>query len=183
MAEPGTLRSILIQLETSWHELSLVATDLVGRLTALLREPFLGQPGWMWLAFLAVAVFLLAFDLGIVNRRQRARSASRKPGPVAVLRRCGRGVRRLDLVVDGRAQGPGLPDELPRREEPGTRQCLRHGDDLRSARDRREREQRRVLFWGILGVIVLRVAMIGLGAGAGRPATPGRLTSSRWAWS
>ena len=30
---------------------------------------FLGKPVWVWLSFLSIVLALLAFDLGILNRR------------------------------------------------------------------------------------------------------------------
>jgi TerC family integral membrane protein len=38
---------------------------------AFLTEPFLGQPTWAWLVFAAVVVALLVFDLGVLHRKQR----------------------------------------------------------------------------------------------------------------
>ena len=38
---------------------------------AFLSEPFLGQPTWAWLAFVAIVVALLVFDLGVLHRKQR----------------------------------------------------------------------------------------------------------------
>ena len=37
----------------------------------LLVSGFLGKPVWMWAAFIAVVLLLLAFDLGILNRNDR----------------------------------------------------------------------------------------------------------------
>ena len=37
----------------------------------VLAAPLLGTPLWMWLAFLAVVVLLLLFDLGVLHRSQR----------------------------------------------------------------------------------------------------------------
>jgi tellurite resistance protein TerC len=36
----------------------------------LLME-WLGKPVWMWTAFLSLVVFLLAFDLGVLNRKDK----------------------------------------------------------------------------------------------------------------
>jgi tellurite resistance protein TerC len=41
-------------------------------LTGILASGFLGQPAWLWLAFLGIVALLLAFDLGILNRHDRA---------------------------------------------------------------------------------------------------------------
>lgn len=41
-------------------------------LTGILASDFLGQATWLWLAFLGIVALLLAFDLGILNRHDRA---------------------------------------------------------------------------------------------------------------
>ena len=38
----------------------------------LLNAPFMGKPAWLWLSFLAVVVILLALDLGVLHRKERA---------------------------------------------------------------------------------------------------------------
>ena len=38
---------------------------------AFFTEPFLGQPGWAWLLFGAIVVALLVFDLGVLHRKER----------------------------------------------------------------------------------------------------------------
>ena len=43
-------------------------------LDPLLHADVLGRPAWLWLAFLAIVVALLAFDLGILHRGDRAMS-------------------------------------------------------------------------------------------------------------
>lgn len=37
-------------------------------MTELLLTPFLGEPLWLWFAFLALVLVLLVFDLGVLNR-------------------------------------------------------------------------------------------------------------------
>ncbi len=39
-------------------------------LHAFLATPFLGTPYWFWLAFLAIVLALLVFDLGVLHRDQ-----------------------------------------------------------------------------------------------------------------
>lgn len=34
----------------------------------LLTSDFLGKPAWVWLAFVAIVVALLAFDLGVLHK-------------------------------------------------------------------------------------------------------------------
>jgi tellurite resistance protein TerC len=40
-------------------------------LDSVLFGQFLGKPGWMWLAFLAIVTLLLVFDLGVLHREHR----------------------------------------------------------------------------------------------------------------
>ena len=35
----------------------------------LLYTLFLGKPLWMWLSFLTIVILLLAFDLGVLNKK------------------------------------------------------------------------------------------------------------------
>ena len=37
----------------------------------LLLILFLGKPLWMWLLFILLVVALLAFDLGVLNKKER----------------------------------------------------------------------------------------------------------------
>ena len=124
---------------------------------------FLGQPLWMWLAFLGLIVALLALDLGVFHRGNREIGVRESLllsgfyitlglafggfvwltiGPAAGLEYVTGFVVEKSLAMDNIfviAMIFGffaIPREL----------------------------QHRVLFWGILGVIVLRAIMIGFGA-------------------
>jgi len=124
---------------------------------------FLGQPLWMWLAFLGLIVVLLALDLGVFHRGNREIGVRESLllsgfyitlglafggfvwltiGPTAGLEYVTGFVVEKSLAMDNIfviAMIFGffaIPREL----------------------------QHRVLFWGILGVIVLRAIMIGFGA-------------------
>jgi len=124
---------------------------------------FLGKPLWMWLAFLTVVVVLLAFDLGVLHRGNREI-----------------GVRESLLLsafymVLGLAFGGFVWMQLG--SQAGVEYLTGFVVEKSLAMDNvfviamifgyfaipRE-YQHRVLFWGILGVIVLRAIMIGLGA-------------------
>ena len=48
-------------------------------LIALLQGPFLGQAVWLWLLFLGVVLTLLAFDLGVLHRDDRAIGVRESP--------------------------------------------------------------------------------------------------------
>lgn len=45
-------------------------------MTDILTHIFFGQPVWMWLAFLALVLVLLVFDLGVLNRQGRELSVA-----------------------------------------------------------------------------------------------------------
>ncbi|MBB3980875.1 tellurite resistance protein TerC [Sphingobium fontiphilum] len=124
---------------------------------------WLGKPAWMWLAFIAVIITLLVLDLGVVNRKDHEI-----------------GVREsLKLsafyIFVGLAFGGWVAWEMGR--EAGVAYLTGFVVEKSLALDNvfviamifaafgvpRE-YQHRVLFWGILGVIVLRAVMIGLGA-------------------
>ena len=125
--------------------------------------PFLGQAVWLWLVFFTVVVALLAFDLGVLHKDDHAigigESLRLSAGyiGVAVLFGCWlwwqlgaeRGIEYFTGFVIEKSLSMdnvfviamifsffAIPREY----------------------------QHRVLFWGILGVIVLRALMIGLGA-------------------
>ena len=132
-------------------------------MTDFLLMPFLGQAVWLWLVFVTVVVALLAFDLGVLHKDDHAigigESLRLSAGyiGVAVLFGCWLwwqlGAERGIEYFTGFVIEKSLPMDnvfviamifsffaIPREY------------------------QHRVLFWGILGVIVLRALMIGLGA-------------------
>lgn len=124
---------------------------------------FLGKPVWMWLAFLGLVVVLLVFDLGVLHR-----------GAKEI------GVRESLLlssfyIVLGLAFGGFV--WLQVGPQAGIEYLTGFVIEKSLAMDNvfviamifgyfaiPRAYQHRVLFWGILGVIVLRAAMIGLGA-------------------
>jgi tellurite resistance protein TerC len=124
---------------------------------------FLGKPVWMWLAFMGIVVVLLALDLGVLHRKQReigvGESLTLTAGYVAL------GVAFGGWVWWYMGEGAGLAyltgfvvekslamDNVFVIAMIFTFFAVPRG------------YQHRVLFWGILGVIVLRAIMIGLGA-------------------
>ena len=124
---------------------------------------WLGKPAWMWLAFIGIVVALLAFDLGVLHRESREI-----------------GVRE-GLVVSALYIGLGLIFGAwvwwYLGVEPGMAYLTGFAVEKALAMDNvfviamifaffsvPRHLQHRVLFWGILGVIVLRAIMIGLGA-------------------
>ncbi len=124
---------------------------------------FLGQPLWMWAAFLTLVAGLLAFDLGVLNRGDKEI-----------------GVRQSLLlsafyIVLGVAFGVFVWINIG--QQAGIEYLTGFVVEKSLAIDNifviatifgflaiPRQYQHRVLFWGILGVIVLRAIMIGVGA-------------------
>ena len=135
----------------------------MGSFVNTLSTPLLGTPGWFWLAFLLIILGLLILDLGLLHRDQHEiemrESLLLYSGYFSVGMAFGGWIwlqlgetRALELYTGFLVEQSLSMDNvfvmamilnffaIPRRY------------------------QHRVLFWGILGVIVLRATMIGLGA-------------------
>lgn len=128
-----------------------------------LSSLFLGQPLWMWAVFLTLVLGLLALDLGVLNRGQQEI-----------------GVRKSLLlsafyITIGLGFGGFVWAQLGL--EPAVEYWTGFVVEKSLAMDNifviatifgafavPRHLQHRVLFWGILGVIVLRAVMIGFGA-------------------
>lgn len=128
-----------------------------------LTQMALGKPVWMWAAFLAVVLALLVLDLGVLHRKQKEI-----------------GVRESLLlsagyITAGLGFGVWVWSELGRQA--GLEYVTGFLVEKSLAMDNvfviatifaafavPRAYQHRVLFWGILGVIVLRAIMIGVGA-------------------
>lgn len=124
---------------------------------------FLGKPLWMWLAFLAFIFLLLGLDLGVLHRTQRVigvrESLVLSTGYIALGLAFGGWVWWYLGTDAGIAYVTGFVIEKSLAVDNvfviamifayfGVPRLYQH----------------RVLFWGILGVIVLRAVIIGLGA-------------------
>jgi len=135
-----------------------------------LFDPFLGKPTWLWLVFIGIVISLLAFDLGVLHRKEReievAESLWMSAGYILIALLFGFWI----LFAF-----PGT-DEATR-----TTMAVQYFTgffvEKTLAMDNvfvisliftyfaiPRLYQHRVLFWGILGVIVLRAIMIGFGA-------------------
>ncbi|MDP3383128.1 MAG: TerC family protein, partial [Phenylobacterium sp.] len=127
------------------------------------QTPFLGQATWLWLLFLGIVLTVLTLDLGVFNRKDHI------IGP-------GESVKAASAYIAlGLSFGAWIWYDL------GSQKAVEYYTgyllELTLALDNvfvislilayfavpREL-QHRVLFWGILGVIVLRAIMIGIGA-------------------
>jgi tellurite resistance protein TerC len=131
--------------------------------SSFLFVDWLGQPLWMWLTFIAIVIALLVFDLGVLHRDNREIEVKES----------------LVLSAGYIAMGVGFGVWLwwylgPQR---GMEYLTGFAVEKTLAMDNvfviamifsffavPRLYQHRVLFWGILGVIVLRAIMIGLGA-------------------
>ncbi|HQR52410.1 MAG TPA: TerC family protein [Burkholderiales bacterium] len=123
----------------------------------------LGQPFWIWLAFIAIVVALLALDLGVVHREDRAigvvESLWLSAGYVAMGLLFGAWVWWYMGARDGIDYFTGFLVEKALSLD-----NIFVIATIFSFFAVPRQFQHRVLFWGILGVIVLRGLMIGLGA-------------------
>jgi tellurite resistance protein TerC len=132
-------------------------------LLAALAGDFLGTPTYFWVAFLAIVAGLLAFDLGVLNRDEHEISARESLVLYA-------GYATVALLF-------GAWVWLSRGAEAGLEFYTGYLIEQSLAMDNMfviatifgflaipRLYQHRVLFWGILGVIVFRGIFIGLGA-------------------
>ncbi len=130
---------------------------------AFLLDPVLGKPLWAWGLFLALVILLLWVDLGLLHRKAKAMSLRQSLLTYS-------GYMTLALLF-----GAGIWVELGK--DAGLAYLTGYFVEQSLAMDNLfvislvfaafaiPRDlQHRVLFWGILGVVVLRGIMIGVGA-------------------
>ena len=129
----------------------------------LLYTLFLGTPVWLWFTFIAIVIALLAFDLGILNKTDHEIGISES-------------LKLSALYISlGVAFGGFVWYQLG--QQPAVEYLTAFVVEKTLALDNvfvialiftyfaiPRQYQHRVLFWGILGVIVLRGIMIGVGA-------------------
>ena len=128
----------------------------------MLLGDFLGTPVWMWLAFLTIVIALLALDLGVLHRDSH--EISMRESLV------------MSAVYIALGLGFGIWVWLQLGAEAGTLYLTAFTVEKALAMDNvfviamifayfavPRAYQHRVLFWGIVGVIVLRAVMIGIG--------------------
>ena len=129
----------------------------------ILTSLFLGQPLWMWLGFLTLVIALLVLDLGVFHRGDKEIEVRESL------------LLSAFYITLGLAFGGFVWWELGRQA--GIEYITGFVVEKSLAMDNifviatifgffaiPRKYQHRVLFWGILGVIVLRALMIGLGA-------------------
>ena len=124
---------------------------------------FLGKPAWVWLTFISIVVALLAFDLGVLHKDDKEigvrESLMLSGGYISVALMFGAWVWWYLGAQSGMDYYTGFMIEKSLSMDNVFVIAL-----IFSFFAIPRKYQHRVLFWGILGVIVLRAIMIGLGA-------------------
>ena len=124
---------------------------------------WLGKPLWMWLAFLAVVVALLALDLGVLHRKQREIGVRESLVLSAFYIALGLGFGGWVWWQLGEAAGLAYVTGFVIEKSLAMDNVFVIAMIFTYFAVPRL-YQHRVLFWGIIGVIVLRAVMIGVGA-------------------
>ncbi|WP_374539561.1 TerC family protein [Chitinimonas taiwanensis] len=129
----------------------------------ILLTLWLGKPAWMWIAFLAMVLALLVFDLGVLNRKNQeigaVQSLKLSAFYIAAGLLFGLWVWHMLGATAGMQYYTGfLIEKSLSLDNVFVISLIFTFFAVPRA------YQHRVLFWGILGVIVLRAIMIGLGA-------------------
>ena len=129
---------------------------------AFLDIVWLGTPVWMWLAFVAIVATLLALDLGVLHKKQREIGVTESLVLSAIY--MGLGLSFGGWVWWYLGQTAGLQYITGFVIEKSLAMDNVFVIAMIFSYFAVPRQyQHRVLFWGILGVIVLRAIMIGLG--------------------
>ena len=132
-------------------------------LPAFLLADFLGHPAWLWLSFIAIVVTLLTLDLGVLHKDDHEigvrESLLLSGGYIGVALLFGAWVWWQLGAQSGMDYFTGFMIEKSLSMDNVFVIAL-----IFSFFAIPRQYQHRVLFWGILGVIVLRAIMIGLGA-------------------
>ncbi len=132
-------------------------------LPGFLLADFLGKAAWVWLLFFAIVTALLAFDLGILHKGDQeigvGESLLLSMGYISFALMFGAWVWWYLGAQSGMAYFTGFLIEKSLSMDNVFVIALIFGFFAIP-----RQYQHRVLFWGILGVIILRAIMIGLGA-------------------
>ena len=135
----------------------------MGTLIPSSAADFLGKPVWVWLTFIGIVVALLAFDLGVLHKDDKEigvrESLLLSSGYIIVALIFGAWVWWYLGAQSGMDYYTGFMIEKSLSMDNVFVIAL-----IFSFFAIPRQYQHRVLFWGILGVIVLRAIMIGLGA-------------------
>lgn len=132
-------------------------------LLSFLQADFAGTPAWSWLLFIGIVISLLVFDLGVLHKEDREigvrESLLLSAGYISAALLFGSWVWWQMGPSSGMAYYTGFLIEKSLSLDNVFVIAL-----IFSFFAIPRQFQHRVLFWGILGVIVLRAIMIGLGA-------------------
>lgn len=132
-------------------------------LTGFLMADFLGKAAWVWFMFIGIVIALLVLDLGVLHREQREigvkESLWLSAGYIAIACIFGAWVWSHLGPQSGKEFFTGFLIEKSLAMDNVFVIAL-----IFSYFAIPRKYQHEVLFWGILGVIVLRAIMIGLGA-------------------
>lgn len=132
-------------------------------LDVLLYSDFLGTVGWMWMVFFAIVAALLAFDLGVLHRDQHEigvkESFKLSASYISISLLFGLWVWHEMGNDSALEYYTGYVIEKSLSIDNIFVMAI-----IFNAFSIPRKYQHRVLFWGILGVIVMRGTMIGLGA-------------------
>lgn len=124
---------------------------------------WLGQPLWLWFSFLGIVITLLALDLGVLHRKQREIEVTESLILSAVYIALGLGFGAWVWWYMGETAGIQYVTGFVIEKSLAMDNVFVIAMIFTYFAIPRI-YQHRVLFWGILGVIVLRAIMIGLGA-------------------
>ena len=132
-------------------------------LTALLTADLFGKSAWIWLVFAGIVAALLAFDLGVLHKDDHEigikESVLLSSGYITIALCFGAWVWWYLGAQNGMAYFTGFMIEKSLSMDNVFVIAL-----IFSFFAIPRQYQHRVLFWGVLGVIVLRAIMIGIGA-------------------
>ena len=127
------------------------------------HTPLLGKAAWVWLVFVGVVAALLAFDLGVLHKDDHEigvrESLLLSAGYISVALLFGSWLWWFFGAASGMQYFTGFLIEKSLSMDNVFVIAL-----IFSYFAIPQKYQHRVLFWGILGVIVLRAIMVGLGA-------------------
>jgi tellurite resistance protein TerC len=141
------------------------SSDLFGGAVdiSILESGFMGTPAWAWLMFITIVITLLALDLGILHRKEREigvrESLMLSAGYIGIACVFGAWVWWHLGPESGMNFFTGFAVEKSLSLDNVFVISLIFGYFAVP-----RRYQHRVLFWGILGVIILRAIMIALGS-------------------
>jgi len=128
-----------------------------------LFSEFLTKPLWLWLSFMALVAALLAFDLGVLHRKTKEIEVGESLWLSAMYITLGLAFGGWVWWYFGQAAGLAYMTGFVVEKTLAMDNVFVIAMIFSYFAIPRQ-YQHRVLFWGILGVIVLRAIMIGLGA-------------------